>query len=124
MSYVALATNQYEQMTKFYGQDLGFRTIGAWDRPSARGCTFDLGGLRMEILDAGREERPLDLEPPSDRVHLVVEVDDVDAARAALAVDVPSPEDTSWGARLFRVRDPDGTWLTYLQWTREREFDR
>jgi catechol 2,3-dioxygenase-like lactoylglutathione lyase family enzyme len=115
MSYVALATNQYEQMTKFYGRDLGFRTVASWDRPTARGCTFDLGGLRLEILDAARENRTLRLEPPADRVHLVVEVDDVEAARAALAVDAPAPEDTSWGTRLFRLRDPDGTWVTYLQ---------
>jgi len=116
MSYVALATTRFDDMTRFYGQDLGFTTVRAWDRPDARGCVFDLHGLHLEVFDADREKRPLDLEPPADRVHLVVETDDVDAAHGRLAIEAPAPEDTSWGSRVFRLRDPDGVAVTFLQW--------
>jgi hypothetical protein len=53
---------------------------------------------------------------PGDRLHVVVEVDDGDAARRRLAIVTPSPRSTSWGARLFQIRDPDGVLVTFLQW--------
>jgi catechol 2,3-dioxygenase-like lactoylglutathione lyase family enzyme len=116
VSYVALATERFEEVARFYGTDLGFPTLRSWDRNDARGRVFDLRGLYLEILDALREKRPLALEPPADRVHLVIEVDDVRAERSRLVIDAPEPEETSWGARLFRLRDPDGVGVTFLQW--------
>jgi hypothetical protein len=77
---------------------------------------FDLGGMRLEIIDNQREQRPLDLGAPLDRVHLVVEVDDIEEARDSIKIDAPLPQGTSWGARLFRVHDPDGVPITFLQW--------
>ncbi len=116
MSFVALATERFEEVCGFYGETLGFAVLREWDRPDGRGRVFDLAGLQLEILDADREERPLELEPPRDRFHVVVEVQDLDALRDALPVDAPAPEDTSWGARLFRLRDPDGVAVTFLEW--------
>ena len=117
MSYVALATDRFDETAAFYGARLGFPTVRSWDRPGGRGRVFDLGGLRLEILDASREERRLELADPLDRVHLVVEVDDVDGEHRRLGILDDTPRDTTWGSRLFRVRDPDGTWITFLQWT-------
>ena len=120
MSYVALATDRFEEVARFYGEDLGFPVIGAWDRPGGRGRVFDLGGLRLEILDNTRERRSLRLPEPADRFHVVVEVVDIEATRGRLAVEVPSPRATTWGARLFQVRDPDGVPVTFLQWDEAR----
>ncbi len=118
MSYVALATDAFEEVARFYGECLGFPVAAEWDRPGGRGRRFDLdGGLRLEILDNLREREPLSLGRPGDRVHVVVEVDDVEAARRGLAITAPEPVSTSWGARLFQVRDPDGVPVTFLQWT-------
>lgn len=119
MSYIALATERYEEMVRFYGETLGFAAARGWDRPGARGRVFDLGGgLRLEILDAVGQKRPLTLGPADDRCHIVVEVPDVDAARAALRIAAaPEPVTTSWGARLFQLRDPDGVSVWFLQWT-------
>lgn len=119
MSYVALASERYEAMTHFYGETLGFPVAAAWDRPGARGTVFDLGGgLRLEILDAIGQKRALHLGPADDRCHVVVEVEDVEAARARLAIATPEPVITSWGARLFQLRDPDGTSVWFLEWLR------
>ena len=116
MSYVAFATERYDEMIKFYGGLLGFPVVDRWDRPNARGLRFDLGGMRLEILDNKREQHPLSLGSPADRVHLVVEVDDIEEARDSIDIEAPLPQATSWGARLFQVRDPDGVPITFLQW--------
>ena len=118
MSYVALATDRYDEMVEFYGTALGFPALDSWDRPNGRGQRFDLGGMRLELLDNAREKAQLPLGDPADRFHVVVEVEDLDAARSGLEVDAPLPQSTSWGARLFVLRDPDGISVTFLQWTR------
>ncbi len=117
MSYVALATDRFDAVVRFYGDDLGFSVVDQWDRPDARGLRFDLGGLRLEILDNGRKQTPLCLGEPSDRFHLVVEVDDIDRAWRRLEVEAPKPQATSWGAVVIQLHDPDGVPITFLQWT-------
>jgi hypothetical protein len=116
MSYVALATDQFDAVVRFYGVDVGLPVVRSWDRPNRRGRVFALNGLWLEVLDKSREARPLALAEPADRFHLVVEVADVNAARIRLGMATPAPRDTSWGARLFQVRDPDGVPVTFLEW--------
>lgn len=116
MSYIALATRRFDEVRDFYGVTLGFPVIRSWDRPRGRGCLFDLDGLRLEILDAAREQSPQDPGAPGDRVNLVIEVADVDAVRASIARETREPLTTSWGAKLFQVRDPDGLPVWFLQW--------
>ncbi len=118
MSYFALVTNRYDEMVRFYGEDLGFEVVTQWDRSNARGLRFDLGGIRLEIMDNQRERKPLSLGAPADRFHVVIEVDDIEVARQRIKIDAPPTQDTSWGARLFQIRDPDGVPATFLQWTK------
>lgn len=116
MSYVALATSRFDDVVAFYGFTLGFPKIRSWDRPRGRGCLFDLQGLRLEILDASREQAPQRLGDPGERFNLVVEVDDLERVRGSLNTETTEPVETSWGARLFRVSDPDGVPVWFLQW--------
>ena len=116
MSYVALVTDRYDEMARFYGDRLGLSVTEQWDRDNARGMRFDIGGMRLELLDNQRENPPLELGQVADRFHVVIEVDDVDATWQKLSIDVPEPATVSWGARLFQLRDPDGIPLTCLQW--------
>ena len=116
MSYVALVTNRFDEVTRFYGELLGFPVVEQWDRSNARGRRFDTGGMRLEIIDNQREQRPRELGEPADRVHIVVEVENIDEAREQIKVDAPPVQDTSWGSRLFQLHDPDGIPVTYLQW--------
>jgi catechol 2,3-dioxygenase-like lactoylglutathione lyase family enzyme len=117
MSYVALGTDFFNEVTRFYGTLLGFPVVAEWDRPHGRGRRYDLGGLRLEILDNTRERRCLELYKPGERTHLVIEVDDIELARHKLATATPEPQTVSWGARLFQLRDPDGIPVTFLQWS-------
>lgn len=123
VSYLAVATNRFETMASFYGEILGFPIVAEWDRARGRGKRFDLGGLRLEILDNARERRALPLGEPADRFHIVVEVEDIEAARDRIAVPAPAAQATSWGASLFVLRDPDGVPVTFLHWD-ESEADR
>jgi catechol 2,3-dioxygenase-like lactoylglutathione lyase family enzyme len=74
MSYVALVTDRFDEVVQFYGEQLGFPVVNRWDRSNARGLRFDVGGMRLEILDNKRERKPLALGTPADRFHVVIEV--------------------------------------------------
>jgi len=60
----------------------------------------------------------LRLYESADRVHVIVEVEDIDAASSRLAIETPAPRAVSWGARLFQIRDPDGSDVPFLQWNK------
>jgi catechol 2,3-dioxygenase-like lactoylglutathione lyase family enzyme len=113
---MAVATDRFEQMLAFYGEILDFPVVAEWDRAHGRGKRFNLGGLRLEILDNARERRELRLGEAAERFHIVVEVEDLEATRDSLAIPAPAAQATSWGARLFVLRDPDGIPVTFLQW--------
>jgi catechol 2,3-dioxygenase-like lactoylglutathione lyase family enzyme len=117
LSYVALATDNFDSVSLFYGQLLRFPVVQEWDRPRGRGRRFDLGGLKLEILDNTREPESLNLFAPGDRIHIVVEVANIHETRQMLALTTPIPQQVSWGALVFQVRDPDGIPVTFLQWT-------
>jgi catechol 2,3-dioxygenase-like lactoylglutathione lyase family enzyme len=117
MSYVALVTNRFDEVTHFYGEMLGFPAVAEWDRSNARGRRFDAGGMKIEIIDNEREQRPRELGEPADRVHIVIEVEDIENARAGLKLEAPPVTNTSWGSRIFQVHDPDSIPVTFIQWT-------
>ena len=55
MSYVAMVTRRFDEVTRFYGELLGFSIVEQWERSNARGIRFDTGGMRLEIIDNDRE---------------------------------------------------------------------
>lgn len=116
MSYFAMVTDRYDEMVSFYGEDLRFKVVRQWDRSNARGLRFDLGGVLLELIDNQRERKPLSLGAPADRFHVVIEVDDIEAARQGLKIKAPPARTTSWGAELFELHDPDGVRVTFLRW--------
>jgi catechol 2,3-dioxygenase-like lactoylglutathione lyase family enzyme len=116
MSYVAMVTDRYDEMVRFYGEDLGFEAVRQWGRDNARGVRFDLDGIRLELIDNQRERNPLSLGSPADRFHVVIEVDDIEVARQRIKIDAPPARTTSWGAEIFELHDPDGIRVTFLRW--------
>jgi catechol 2,3-dioxygenase-like lactoylglutathione lyase family enzyme len=125
MSYIALATDNFELMSSFYRDTLGFSVLQEWDRPRGRGRRFDLGGgLRLELLDNRREAKPMSVPTLGDRLHIVVEVAHIDEARISITQGAPEVQRLSWGALLFQIRDPDGTPITYIEWTDPVASDR
>ena len=123
MSYAALVTDNFDEVASFYGAVPGCKVVDHWDRDNARGMRFDLGGMRLEVMDNRRERHPLTITPPSDRFHIVIEVDDIDAAYERLDIAAPAPASTSWGASLFQVRDPDGVPVTFLRYDKTSLID-
>ena len=95
MSFVALVTNRFDEVTRFYGELLGFPTVEQWDRSNARGQRFDTGGMRLEIIDNEREQHQCELAPSSSKFHIVVEVDDIEAARQRIDVEAPAVKESS-----------------------------
>lgn len=107
MSRMALATQKYEEMVAFYQNQLGFCLVQSWDRPGARGGIFaGPGGFKLEILDAARERQNLIFHEASDRMHLILEVEDV--GKFGERHGLPVPVETSWGGPIIKVCDPDG----------------
>jgi catechol 2,3-dioxygenase-like lactoylglutathione lyase family enzyme len=119
MSYVALATDLFDEVVQFYGEYLGFPVVDHWDRENGRGRRFDLDGLRLEILDNARERHPLQLTASANRFHVVVEVDNISAVHARLGAGLLL-QTVSWGARIFQIRDPDGVPVTFLEWEKQK----
>lgn len=117
MGYVALASRRYPAMVAFYRDRLSLPEIETWSRNRGRGCRLDLGGAKLELLDAEGAMHPLAIaNAADDRVQVVIEVADADAAHRSLAPDDPPPQRFSWGAKGFSLRDPDGNAVWLLEW--------
>lgn len=116
MSFVAIATGKFEESRAFYGEWLRLPVVRSWDRPNGRGVVFDARGMQVELLDASREPDGMPRTPPDGRVHLVIEVEDLEAERQALGPAAPEAVQTSWGARTVLLRDPDGMAVWLLEW--------
>lgn len=115
MGFVSLMTARYAEMVSFYRDRLGGRVERAWERPGARGMLVDLGGLRVELMDATREGQRGALEKTNKGIHLVIEVAGLHGLAGAMGL--PEPASTSWGAKLVTLADPDGLPVSLLEWT-------
>ena len=115
MGFVSLMTARYAEMASFYRDRIGGRVEREWERPGARGMLLNLGGLRVELIDSTRERRQPVLETTKQGIHLVIEVTDLSVRSVALGLPEPAP--TSWGARLVTLTDPDGLPVSLLEWT-------
>jgi hypothetical protein len=77
-------------MTWFYGQTLAFLS---WTNGIDQGDEdddFDLGaGVMLELLDNQWEPTPLFIPPGGDRLHIVVEVVDMDETRTKISLQSP-----------------------------------
>ncbi|MBI1324190.1 hypothetical protein GC170_13540 [bacterium] len=123
MSYFAIATRRFDLMLDFYSGRLRLPVIERFERPGARGAYIDLGGgSRMELIDAEVQKRPLNVpENADDRLSLVIETDGIE--RLAVELNLPEPEPVSWGARVIRLRDPDGIGVWFIEWNGHGEPD-
>lgn len=116
MGFVSIATARFDAMSAFYLNTLGGTVLKSWDRTNARGMLLDLGGLRVELMDATRERNPPALCEPDGRFHLVIEVTNIAERHLALPEGTPPPVAMSWGASAFTLLDPDGLKVSFLQW--------
>jgi catechol 2,3-dioxygenase-like lactoylglutathione lyase family enzyme len=115
MSRIAIVSENFRTACEYYGEKLGFEQVKGWERPDARGAIFDLCGLQLELLDLAREKTPPDLGDSVDRIHIVIEVEDIKTFHAALPEDMPELFDTSWAGPVLELHDPHGIPVTILQ---------
>ncbi len=107
----------FDATTGFYEGVLGLECVSSWDRPTGKGALYSAGGHAVvEVLAAAAGEAPFDA-PPRNSFSIMIEVDDVDARRAAIAGKAgaePTPVvDKPWN-RSFSVRDPDGVEIFFF----------
>ena len=48
MSYIALVTERYDEVSRFYAERLGFSIVKEWDRSNVRGRRYDTGTVKYE----------------------------------------------------------------------------
>lgn len=104
-------------MLHFYKEELRFTTIEQWERKNAKGIRLKKDNFILEIMDNQMKKKPLKLYEVGDRFHIVIEVNDIheEYEKVKHLTNAP-PQETSWKATLFQVKDPDNIPITYLKW--------
>jgi methylmalonyl-CoA/ethylmalonyl-CoA epimerase len=119
---VALTTDDYERLTRFYREGLGLEPSRFWDEDQGRALVLDMGRATLEVFDEVQAGMVDEIEAGrrvSGRVRFALRVSDLEAATQRLLAHgarlVHSPVDTPWGDRNVRLEDPDGMQVTLFQ---------
>jgi len=119
---VALTTQDYDRLLKFYAEGLGLEPELAWDNEQGRGAILSLGKATLEIFNeqqAATVDRIEAGQRVSGTVRLAMQVPDLQVAMQRLiangAVLVHPPVLTPWEDTNVRLQDPDGMQITLFQ---------
>ncbi|WKZ49601.1 MAG: VOC family protein [Anaerolineales bacterium] len=119
---VALKTNDYERLVKFYCGGLGVELAAVWNNDGGRALMLEMGQAALELFDERQAEVIDELEAGervSGQVRFALQVPDLQSAlERALAHGatlVHPPVVTPWGDVNARVQDPDGLQVTLFE---------
>src|SRR4051812_9201791 len=119
---VALTTNDYERLVRFYCDGLGLEPAQLWTSDQGHALILDMGGATLEIFDethAGHIDQIEAGKQISGHVRFALQVPDLEAAMNRLlahgATLVHPPVITPWGHHNVRLQDPDGMQITLFQ---------
>jgi catechol 2,3-dioxygenase-like lactoylglutathione lyase family enzyme len=119
---VALTTDEFERLARFYRQGLGLEPSQVWPEDQGRALVLDLGRATLEVFDEKQAATVDSIEVGqrvSGRIRFALQVPDLEAAlRRCLAHGatlVHAPVITPWGDRTVRLQDPDGMQVTLFQ---------
>jgi catechol 2,3-dioxygenase-like lactoylglutathione lyase family enzyme len=119
---VALTTQVFEQLVRFYRDGLGLEPSQAWPEDQGRALVLDMGKATLEVFDEKQAQTVDQLEVGrriSGQVRLALEVPDVNAATMRLlahgATLVHAAVVTPWGDTNVRLQDPDGMQITLYE---------
>jgi len=132
-SHVCIRVSAMERALDLYREWFGFEVVfdvelsglsleQVTGEPGARGRMVGglLGGTSIELLEINSEARPAvgASGPALGYTNISLSVDDLEAARAAMAAAGadPQPMVDIGGVRMFFVRDPDGTPIEIIQY--------
>jgi catechol 2,3-dioxygenase-like lactoylglutathione lyase family enzyme len=111
-SRILLRPSDLERSLAFYEQTLGLAVYREWGSGSNRGVVFFLAGSLLEVSGST-------VDPPSDAVHLFLQVRDLRTAfrrltERGVVIEQP-PEVKPWGLFEMTARDPDGLALVFVE---------
>lgn len=119
---VALTTEDYERLLKFYCDGLGLEPAQLWVNGQDRALLLEMGRATMEIFDEPHAAVVDEIEAGrrvSGKIRFALQVPDLQAALDRLvakgAVLVHPPVVTPWGDYNVRLEDPDGMQVTLFQ---------
>ena len=119
---VAITTQEYERLVKFYCDGLGIEPAAIWNNDGGRALILDMGRATLELFDEKQAEVIDQLEAEkrvSGPIRFALQVPDFHAAMERLlahgATLVHPPVMTPWGDYNVRLQDPDGMQVTLFQ---------
>ena len=119
---IALTSDDYERLVKFYSAGLGIEPSAIWNNDGGQAMILDMGKATLELFDEQQAEVIDQLEAGrrvSGQVRLALQVPDLKAAMERLlehgATLVDAPVRTPWGDYNVRLQDPDGMQITLFQ---------
>jgi methylmalonyl-CoA/ethylmalonyl-CoA epimerase len=121
---VALTTEEYERMVKFYCDGLGLEPAQVWPEDQGRATVLDMGRATLEVFDEKQAETIDQIEVGrrvSERIRFALQVPDLKATMERClehgATPVHPPVVTPWGDHNVRLQDPDDMQITLYQAT-------
>lgn len=125
---VALTTQDYERLVKFYCDGLGLEPAAIWNNNGGRALMLDMGHATLELFDEAQAEAIDRIEAGkrvSGQIRFALQVSDLNSAMERLlthgATLVHAPVVTPWGDYNVRLRDPDGLQITLFQVSEKKE---
>ncbi|MBI2333265.1 MAG: VOC family protein [Chloroflexi bacterium] len=119
---VAITTQDYERLVKFYCLGLGIEPAAVWNNDGGKVLMLNMGNATLEIFDERQAEVIDNLEVGkrvSGQIRFALQVPDLKAAMERMlangAILVHEPVMTPWGDTNVRLQDPDGMQITLFQ---------
>ena len=119
---VALTSNDYDRLIKFYVAGLGLEPAQIWNNGQGRALILDMGNATLELFDEAQAQTVDQIEAGkriSGQVRFALQVPDLKEAMERLlahgAILVHPPVVTPWGDYNVRLQDPDGMQITLFQ---------
>lgn len=119
---VAITTQDYDRLVKFYCLGLGIEPAAVWNNDGGKALMLNMGNATLEIFDERQAEVIDDLEAGkrvSGQVRFALQVPDLKAAMERMLANgatlVHEPVLTPWGDTNVRLQDPDGMQITLFQ---------
>jgi methylmalonyl-CoA/ethylmalonyl-CoA epimerase len=119
---VAITTEDYARLVKFYCDGLGIEPAAIWNNDGGQAMMLEMGKATLDIFDDAQAQAIDDIDAGkriSGQIRFALQVPDLQAAMERLLANgatlVHEPVVTPWGDRNVRLQDPDGMQVTLFQ---------
>lgn len=119
---VAITTQDYDRLVKFYCLGLGIEPAAIWNNDGGKALMLNMGNATLEIFDERQAEVVDELEVGkrvSGQIRFALQVPDLKAATERMLANgatlVHELVLTPWGDYNVRLQDPDGMQITLFQ---------